>query len=173
MTSTWSSWFAGQDLGEASDAQRQVVRRIGALLDELEPARLHPDQQTVEQSRGVTWVTLRHDSEPEVEIRLVIVDGWVNFYGVMGHDEAYNGGPDPADAWELETVEILSDLLRAEFTITTYELGGKPWREVLTIGEPYGAMEWTTPLAWTALLPHRRWARPVETRRTTFGCHPA
>uniref|UniRef100_UPI00312C6EF1 hypothetical protein n=1 Tax=Escherichia coli TaxID=562 RepID=UPI00312C6EF1 len=83
-----SAWFAELDLTGASDAERRVVRMVSDVLDELQPARLDPANQVVERERGETWIKLRHSSEPWSEIRLVLNDGWVNFYGVMSHDEA-------------------------------------------------------------------------------------
>lgn len=103
-----------------------MVQKVSDLLDHLQPARLDPAKQTVEVNGRETWVTLRHDSEPELEIRFVLCDGWVNFYGVMGHDEAYSDSDDPEDAWESETIDILGDLLLADYTFDTYELWGGP-----------------------------------------------
>ena len=45
--------------------------------------------------------------------------------------------PEEPDAWESETIDILADLLLADYTLDTYELWGKPWRDVLAIGDPY------------------------------------
>jgi len=119
---TVSPWFAGIDLGEASDAQRRVVQRVRDLLDQLQPARLNPDHQAVEWDRGQTWVRLRHDSEPALEIEFVITDGWVNLFGVMGHDEACSDSTEPADAWELETIDILSRLFGPTTPLTPTRL---------------------------------------------------
>lgn len=77
-------WFAELDLSGTSDAQRRVIRGVGDRLDELQPARLDPAQQVVRRDNSETWVYLRHDSESWMEIRFVLSDGWVNFYGVMG-----------------------------------------------------------------------------------------
>ena len=112
-----SSWFARLDLSSASAVDRRVVQKVSDLLDHLQPARLDPAKQTVEVGERETWVTLRHDSEPELEIRFVLIDGWVNFYGVMGHDEAYSDSSEEPDAWESETIEILADLLLADYTL--------------------------------------------------------
>lgn len=166
-----TSWFARFDLSSASDAVRRVVHKVSDLLDHLLPARLDPAKQTVEVSGRETWVTLRHDSEPELEIRFVLVDGWVNFYGVMGHDEAYPISSEEPDSWESETIDILTDLLLADYTLDTYELWGKPWRDVLTIGEPYQKSFNSGSLA--ALLPLQRWATHVETRNASFECRGA
>lgn len=166
-----SSWFARFDRSSASVAVRRVVHKVSDLLDHLQPARLDPAKQTVEVSGRETWVTLRHDSEPELEIRFVLVDGWVNFYGVMGHDEAYSISSEEPDSWESETIDILADLLLADYTLDTYELWGKPWRDVLTIGEPYQKSFSSGSLA--ALLPLQRWATHVETRNASFECRGA
>lgn len=90
-----NSWFAELDLSGTSDAQQRVIRGVSDLLDELQPTRLDPAQQVVEREDGETWVKLQHDSAPWMEIRFVLSDGWVNFYGVMGHDEAYSPGRSP------------------------------------------------------------------------------
>jgi hypothetical protein len=163
-----SSWFARLDLSSASAVDRRVVQKVSDLLDHLQPARLDPAKQTVEVGERETWVTLRHDSEPELEIRFVLIDGWVNFYGVIGHDEAYADSSEEPDAWESETIEILADLLLADYTLDTYELWGKPWRDVLTIGDPYHKTFSSGSLA--ALLPLQRWATRVETRSASFDC---
>lgn len=167
-----SPWFARVDLSEASEAEKHVVWRVCDLLDQLQPARLNPAQQTVERDRGETWVKLRHDAEALLEITFVLSDGWVNFYGVMGHDEAHSVGSEPTDAWESETINILADLLQADFTIDTYALRDKPWRKVVTIGNPYNRML-IKGQALSALLPLQRWARLTESRRATFECRGA
>jgi hypothetical protein len=46
---------------------------------------------------------------------------------------APTGGAEPEDAWESDAIEILSDLLQAQFTIDTYALRGRFWREVVTM----------------------------------------
>ena len=91
--------------------------------------RLNPAQQTIEPDRGETWVKLCHDTEPALEIAFALADGSVNFYGVMGHDEAYSVRPEPSDAWESETIEILTNLLQANFRIDTFTWRDKPWRK--------------------------------------------
>jgi hypothetical protein len=166
-----SPWFARLDLSEASAAQRRVVQRVCDLLDQLQPARLDPAHQVVEPVDGETWVKLRHDSDPSLHIEFVLSGGRVNFYGVMGHDEAYSASPEPADAWESETIDILADLLQSPFTIETYTLGGKPWREIVTVGEPYN-------LALTGghaygLRPLQRWATRTDSRHASFECRGA
>jgi len=67
----------------------------------------------------------------------MLSEGWVNFYGIMGHDEAYSDSSEAPDAWEQETIDILADLLQAEYTVETFKLRGKLWLEVRTIGDPY------------------------------------
>jgi hypothetical protein len=165
-------WFARLDLSGTSDAQKRVVQRVCDLLDQLQPARLDPAQQAIECDRGEMWVKLRHDTEPWLDIRLVVSDGWVNFYGVMAHDEAYSVGSEPTDAWEFETIEILASLLLATFTMDRYALANKPWREVVTIGNPYNATV-SRNLSPTSLLPLQRWARLTESRHATFECRVA
>jgi len=102
----------------------------------------------------------------------VLSDGWINFYGVMGHDEAYSTSSAAPDAWESETIDILADLLLADYTFDTYERWGKPWRDVLTISEPYRRTSSSGSLA-ALLLPLQRWATHVETRRASFECRGA
>lgn len=167
-----SSWFARLDLSSASAVDCRVVQKVSDLLDHLQPARLDPAKQTVEVGERETWVTLRHDSEPELEIRFVLIDGWVNFYGVMGHDEAYSDSSEEPDAWESETIEVLADLLLPDYKLDTYELWGKPWRAVLTIGDPYHKTFSSGSLA-ALLLPLQRWATRVETRGASFECRGA
>lgn len=162
-------WFARLDLSGASYAQKRLVHRVSELLDQLEPARLDPAQQAVELDHGETWVTLRHDPEPWMEIRFVLSDGWVNFYGVMGHDEAYLVRPAPSDSWESDTIDILADLLQSTFRIDTYTLRGKPWREVLTISHPYNRIS-TEIQSLSSLLPLTRWAKQAGSRSATFEC---
>ena len=164
-----TSWFARQDLSLTSPAERGVVRMVSDLLDQLQPARLDPAEQVVEVDEGETWVKLRHDRDPALEIRFVLSDGWVNFYGVMGHDEAYSERAEAPDDWESDTIDILAELLLAEYTFDTFELRGRLWREVLTIGEPYNHVFITGPPP-ASLLPLQRWARLVETRRSSFEC---
>ena len=55
----------------------------------------------------------------------------------MGHDEAYFTQAESHDFWEAEPVDILADLLQADYTIDTYERRGKRWRKVVDIGAPY------------------------------------
>lgn len=165
-----SSWFARLDLSSASAAERRAVQKVSDLLDQLQPARLDPAKQTVEVSDRETWVTLRHDSEPELEIRFVLSDGWINFYGVMGHDEAYSTSSEAPDAWESETIDILADLLLADYKLEVYELWGKPWRDVVTIGEPYLKKTFSSGSFAALVLPLQRWATRVETRRASFEC---
>lgn len=166
---TVSRWFGRLELNKSSDAQKRVVQLVCDLLDELQPARLDPAQQTVEFDEGETWITLRHDSEPWLEIQVALSDGWVNFYGVMGHDEAYSVGSERKDAWQSETVEILADLLQATFTIDRYALHNKPWREIVNVGKPYNRTVSSGP-SMSSLLPLQRWARHTESRHATFQC---
>jgi len=167
-----TAWFAQLDLSGTTDAQRRVIQRVGDLLDQLQPARLDPAHQVVEREHGETWVKLRHDSEPWMEIRFVLADGWVNFYGVMGHDEAYSFHPEPQDGWESETVDILADLLQSTFTVETYTLRGKRWREIRTISAPYDldATTFTELQSLTSALPLGRWAKHAGTRSANFDC---
>lgn len=135
----------------------------------MQPARLDPSDQTVVFEDGETWIRLRHDSEPLLEIEFVLNDGWVNFYGVMGHDEAYSTRAEPSDSWEGETVDILPDLLQSEYTIATLERRGKRWRELVGIGPPYNVA------FGSPLLPLRlpgRTAR-LETQYVSFECRGA
>lgn len=132
-----TSWFAQRDLSETSEAQQRVIQGVENLLDQLQPARLDPAQQIVEREQGETWVKLQHDAEPWMNIRFVLSDCWVNFYGVMGHHEAYSPRPEPPDAWEADTIDIVADLLQSTFTTETYTLRGKPWREIVTVSAPY------------------------------------
>ena len=164
-----TSWFARQDLSLTSPAERRVVRMVSDLLDQLQPARLDPAEQVIEIDDGETWVKLRHDRDPALEIRFVLSEGWINFYGVMGHDEAYSERAQAPDAWESETIDLLADLLLAEYTFDTYELRGRLWREVLTIGEPYNhvLIAGSRP---ASLLPLQRWAHLVKTRHSSFEC---
>ena len=165
-----SVWFARTEIGEAPAAHQRVVGAVTGLLDQLQPARLDPALQVVELDGGETWVNLRHDSEPELEIRLVLCGNWANFYGVMGHDEAYSGSGESPDAWELETIDILADLLQAPYTFDTYEVAGKSWREDLTIGSPYYIKTFSTGPSLASFLPLRRWATRVQTRSSSFEC---
>jgi len=167
-----SDWFTQLDLSGTTAAQRRVINRVGDVLDQLQPARLDPAHQVVEREHGETWVKLRHDSEPWMEIRFVLTDGWVNFYGVMGHDEAYSPRPEPPDGWESETIDILADLLQSTFTVETYTVRGKPWREIRTISAPYDADATTTTVltSLTSALPLGRWAKHAGTRSADFGC---
>jgi len=167
-----TAWFAHLDLSGTSDAQQRVIQGVTDLLDELQPDRLNPADQVVERQQGETWVKLRHDCEPWMEIEFVLNDGWVNFYGVMGHDEAYSPRPEPQDGWEAETVDILADLLQSTFTLETYTLLGKPWRDVLTISAPYDRQS-TEIKSLTSLAPLRRWARQAGTHSATFECRGA
>ncbi|MFT4167150.1 MAG: hypothetical protein QM650_18080 [Microlunatus sp.] len=165
-----TTWFARQDLSLANDVERHVVQMVSDLLDELRPARLDPAEQVVEVDDGETWVKLRHDQDPTLEIRFVVNENWVNFYGVMGHDEAYSTHDEEPDAWQYETIDILADLLLADYTFETYELRGRRWREVLTIGEPYYNHTFITGPLPASLLPLKRWANLVETRTSSFEC---
>jgi hypothetical protein len=167
-----TQWFTTLDLSLASDAEKRVVQRVCDLLDQLQPGRLDPASQAVEVDEGETWVTLRHDTERWMEIRFVLSDGWVNFYGVMGHDEAYNVRSEPADAWESDTIDILADLLQSSFRTDSYTWRGKPWREVLTIGEPYKQTS-TEIRSLTSVLPLTRWAEHVRSRCASFDCRGA
>ena len=107
---------------------------------------------------------------PELEIRLVLCGSWANFYGVMGHDEAYSGSHESPDAWEAETIDILADLLQAPYTFDAYELAGKRWREDLTIGRPYYIQTFSSGPSLASFLPLRRWATRVQTRSSSFEC---
>lgn len=167
-----TAWFAEFDLSGASTAQKRVVQQVIELLDQLQPARLDPADQAVELDRGETWVKLRHDSEPWLEIRFVLSDGWGNFYGVMGHDEAYSVRPEPSDEWERETIDILADLLQSNFTVETSTLRGKPWREVMTISQPYTRTS-TELQSLSSGLPLGRWAQHAGTRHVSFECRGA
>ena len=131
------SWFGSADLSETTEAQRRVIAGVDELLAQLQPARLDRAQTVVELEGGETWVKLVHDSEPWMEIRFVLNDGWVNSHGVMGHDEAYSPRRESRDGWEADTIDIVADLLQSRFTTETYTLRGKPWREVLNISAPY------------------------------------
>ena len=164
-----TTWFARQDLSLANDPERQVVRMVSDLLDQLQPARLDPAEQVVEVDDGETWVKLRHDRDPTLEIRFVVNEKWVNFYGVMGHDEAYSTRDEGPDAWQHEAIDTLADLLLADYTFQTFELRGRRWREVLTIGEPYDHILITGRLPMS-LLPLQRWANLAETRTSSFEC---
>ena len=68
---------------------------------------------------GETWVKLRHDSEPWLTIDFVLTVEWVDFYGVMGHEEAYSVRGEPDHGWEVDTMEILADLSQSGFTRDT------------------------------------------------------
>lgn len=164
-----TSWFGTVDLRGTTQAQRRVIREVDVLLSELQPARLDRAHTVVERSDGETWVKLVHDSEPWMEIRFVLSDGWVNFYGAMGHDEAYSPRPEPADQWEAETISIVADLLQSTFTIESYTLRGRPWREVIAISAPYD-MTLVDLKSLISPLPLSRWARPTKTRRASFEC---
>lgn len=164
-----NTWFARLDLSDTSEPQQRVVRGVVELLDELQPARLDTSRSVVERERGETWVKLRHDAEPWLEIEFVVNDGWVNFYGVMGHDEAYSPRPEPRNGWEADTIAIVSDLLQSTFTREIHTLQGKPWRETLTISAPYERTS-TELKSATAVLPLGRWAQRSGTRSASFGC---
>ena len=164
-----SPWFARIDVSQATVAQRRVVQGICDLLDQLRPTKLDPTRQVIEPENGETWVKLRHNADPHLHIDLVLADGWVHFYGLMGHDESYSTRAEPSDAWEGETVEMLGDLLQAEYTFDRYDLAGKHWREVVRIGEPYNKDIHRGPMPFS-LLPLQRWATHGETRRTSFEC---
>jgi hypothetical protein len=167
-----TQWFARLDLSLASDAQKRVVQGVGHLLDQLQPERLDPADQVVEPEDGETWVRLRHNSEPYLEIRFVLSDGWVNFYGVMGHDEAYSVHPEPGDSWESETIDILADLLQSQYTLDSYEMRGKPWRTMITVSAPYDRQSYKLE-SKAAVLPLSRWAARTDSRPASFGCRGA
>lgn len=164
-----SSWFASVDLARASAAGRRVFDQVSDLLDHLQPARLDPSDQTVVFAEGETWIKLQHDSEPLLKIEFVLNDGWVNFYGVMGHDEAYSTGAEPPDSWETETIDILSDLLLSDYAIDTYRRRGERWREVVDIGPPYNLV------ISGPLFPLRLLGKKVrlETQHASFECRGA
>ncbi|MGI3785492.1 MAG: hypothetical protein ACRYG2_32500 [Janthinobacterium lividum] len=164
-----STWFARLDLSGTPAAHTRVIEQVGELLDQLQPARLNPDQQTVESDQGATRVRLRHDLKSWLEIELVISGTWVNFYGVMGHDEAYSLQTDAGDGWEIDTIDILADLLQADFTVNTYTVGGRPWRQVVTIGAPYNRTS-TEPRSVSGVLPLRRWAQHITSKHASFEC---
>ncbi|WP_375425060.1 hypothetical protein [uncultured Friedmanniella sp.] len=164
-----TAWFGRYDLSGASEAQRRVVLGVSDLLDKLSPRRLDPADQVVEREGGETWVKLRHDTEPWMEIQFVLSDGWVNFYGVMGHDEAYSTRPGRPDGWEAETIDILADLLQSIFTIKIYTWRGRPWREVRTVSPPY-ERTWTELTSPAAALPLTRRAVLETTRSASFEC---
>lgn len=165
-----TSWFGSIDFRETSEAQRRVIGELDDLLAQLRPARLDRAQTVAKREDGETWVKLAHDSEPWMEIRFVLSDGWVNFYGVMGHDEAYSPRPEPQDGWESDTIDIVADLLQSTFKTETYTLRGRPWREVLTISAPYDRTS-TELKSLTSALPLSRWARHEESRIASFECH--
>lgn len=167
-----TDWFTRLDLSLASDAQKRVVQGVCDLLDQLQPERLDPTQQVVEPENGETWVKLRHDSEPYLEIRFVLSDGWVNFYGVMGHDEAYSPDPSNKDSWESDTIDILAGLLQSQYTLDSYKLHGKPWRTVIAISAPYDRESYELE-SKASVLPLTRWATRTDSRRVNFGCRGA
>jgi hypothetical protein len=135
-----TAWFAEYDLSGASPDQLDVVNRIVGLLDELAPARLDRGAQSVnyDAEGDQTWATLQHNSDPVLEIRIVVSDGWANFYGVIGHDEAYSDDAvdKSPDGWKKEALDILADLLIADYTVCTFTLAGRFWRDEVSIGEP-------------------------------------
>lgn len=139
------------------------------LLEQLQPARLNPAEQVIEIVEGETWVKLRHDRDPGLEIRFVVNEGWIHFYGVMGHDEAYSTRSEAPESWTRETVDILADLLLAGYSFETFKVRGMTWREVLAIGEPYNHVLISGPMP-ASLLPLQRWARVASTRRSSFEC---
>jgi hypothetical protein len=156
-----------------------VFDQVSGLLDQLQPARLNPKDQIVAFEEGETWIKLRHDSEPLLKIELVLNDGWVNFYGVMGHDEAYSTRAEPPNSWEAETDEILSDLLLSDYAgvfsafgpaaqavVDTYRRREKRWREVVGIGPPYN-LTISGPL-FPLRLPGRKVR--LESQHASFGC---
>ena len=166
-----TKWFSRYELGETSDVQRGIIDSVGELLEQLQPRRLDPAQQSVARDRGETWIKLQHDSHPGLAIDLVLTDGWVNFYGVMGHTEAYS---DSTTTLQAETIEILSQLLRADYTFETYSFLGRPWREVTTISGTYEmAMVSGLRSPVSALLPLRRSTTLTRSRRVTFECQQA
>lgn len=77
--------------------------------------------------------------------------------------------PEPPDSWEAETIDIVASLLQSTFTVETYTLQGKPWREVLTISAPYERTS-TELKSLTAALPLGRWAELELTRSASFEC---
>ena len=165
-----TSWFGSTDLSGTTEAQRRVIAGVDDLLAQLQPARLDRARTVVACEGGETWVRLVHDSESWMEIRFVFSDGWVNFYGVMGHDEAYSPRPEPRDGWETDTIDIVADLLQSTFTTETYTLRGKPWCEVLTISAPYDHSS-TERRSLASALPLGRWAKQSLIRTASFECH--
>lgn len=59
--------------------------------------------------------------------------------------------------------------MQATYFIDTYALRGKPWREVVTVGEPYSRTFYGGP-SWNSVLPLQRWARHTDSRQATFEC---
>jgi hypothetical protein len=136
------------------------------LLDQLQPARLAPGDQVVVVVDGETRVKLKHDSEPLLNVEIVLNDGWVHFYGVMGYDEAYSTRDSPADQWETDTIDTLADLLQADYTIDTYGRQGQRERVVVDIGDPYNV----TIRDLRSMLPRPLRRTPVETQHGSFEC---
>ena len=165
-----TNWFARLNLSDASEAQQRVVQGVVDLLDELQPARLDTSRSVVERAGGETWVKLRHDAEPWLEIEFVVNDDWVNFYGVMEHDEAYSLRPEPPDGWEAETIDVVSDLLQSTFTREFCTRRGKPWREKLIISAPYDRTS-TELKSLAAVLPLGGRAQHPATHSASFECH--
>jgi len=167
-----TTWFARLEVIDASEAQQRVVQGLVDLLDELKPARLDTSRSVVNRERGETWVKLRHDAEPWLDIEFVVNDGWVNFYGVMGHDEAYSPRPEPPDSWEAETIDVVSDLLQSTFTRELHTRRGKPWRERLIISAPYERTS-SELKSLAAVLPLGGRAQHPEIHSASFECHGA
>jgi len=164
-----TEWFARLDLSGAPAPHQRVIGHVSELLDQLQPARLNPGHQTVVFDQGETWVKLRHDSEPWLKIEFGVSGSWVNFYGVMGDDEAYPAHTDAGDQWETDTIDILADLLQADFSVETYTVGGRPWREVVTIGAPYHRTS-AEARSLMGALPLNLWARHTGSQHATFEC---
>ena len=161
-----ASWFTTVDLSAASPVELRVFHAVVDLLDHLQPDRLALGDQAVVVVDGETRIRLHHDSEPLLTIEIVLNDGWVNFYGVMGHDEAYSARDSPADQWETDTLDILADLLQANYAINTYRRQGRTERVVAEIGEPYNRSMGDL----RSLLPWRRRRTPIETQHVSFEC---
>ena len=94
------------------------------------------------------------DSEPLLGIYVVIIDGWVNFYGVIGHDEASSG----SSPWLKRHDQSLHQTQRAGYTLDSAE----PRNVALTVPADMAAGNTTmTP-------PGRRTQNPSHDART--GC---
>jgi hypothetical protein len=55
-------------------------------------------------------------------------------------------------------IDILADLLQADLTVDRYALRGKPWGEVVNIGDPYNRMS-TKLQSLSSALPLARWCK--------------